>query len=415
MKKLKELNQKMRILYLIQSFPKISETFILNEIVGLTNAGHEITVLAKKKPFTKVHSSIERNNLFKNVIYSHVNKFNRGYKKLLSGITSIVFQFISKPSQTIKYIKYLCTTQTNIWSGLDTYFSMQKLVNKKFDLIHVSFPTYDLLENAYFLSKFFNCQFSLTFRAHDIYRKSNVESLKKRLSLVKQASGIITISNYNKTYLKSTFGINAEYVVYDAIDISLFKPSNVKRKKKILAVGRFVKQKGIVYLLEACNLLHKKGVSYECILIGDGPEIKQYKKLIAEKNIPNIIFKGILTADEVKDELSEASVFVLPCIMAVNGDCDILANVLKEAMAMEIPVITSNIRGVEELVDNNISGFLVPPNNSVVIANAIQKILDSSANINRFGKMGRKKIVESFNTKKEVKKLETIFQNIVNK
>jgi glycosyltransferase involved in cell wall biosynthesis len=121
----------------------------------------------------------------------------------------------------------------------------------------------------------------------------------------------------------------------------------------------------VIYLVEACYILHKRNINYECTIIGEGPVIDTYKKLIDEKinelQIPNITFMNYLTYSDIKEYLNRSSVFVLPCIIAPNGERDILANALKEAMAMQIPVITSNICGIEELVDDGISGILTSP------------------------------------------------------
>ncbi|MBL7051309.1 glycosyltransferase family 4 protein [Candidatus Woesearchaeota archaeon] len=232
----------------------------------------------------------------------------------------------------------------------------------------------------------------------------------KRKFMIEESSKIITISEYNQKYLKKILGIKKVPIVHDAINTELFKPSIKKSSNKIITIGRFVEQKGMDFLIEACNILNKNKVSYNCVIIGDGPLKKQYVEKIKKYEIPNIVFKGSLNSKEVKSELASSSVFVLPCIIASDGDRDILPNVLKEAMAMEIPIVTSNICGIKELVENGVSGLLVPTKNSEAVANAIRKILENPDFGRKLGFAGRLKIKKNYDIEKESKKLQTIFQ-----
>ena len=129
-------------------------------------------------------------------------------------------------------------------------------------------------------------------------------------------------------------------------------------------------EKGINYLLEACHILNKRKIDYECTIIGEGPEKKNYEKLIDELKIPGINFIDYLPYNKINEHLNRSTVFVLPCVIAPDGKRDILANALKEAMAMQVPVITSKICGIEELVDDGINGILVPPQDPEAIADA---------------------------------------------
>ena len=167
-------------------------------------------------------------------------------------------------------------------------------------------------------------------------------------------------------------------------------------------------------MIKACKLLNDHNIKYELILVGEGPEEGRYKTLISKYKIPNIVFKGPLTNKQVQKTLAGSSIFVLPCVISEDGNRDILANVLKEAMAMQIPVITSDICGIQELVEDGVSGILVPPKNPEAIADGIKKLLKNSKLRERMGKEGRKKIEKDFNIKTEFKKLEKIFQEVVN-
>jgi len=402
----------MNILYLFQSFPKLSETFILNEIVELTKLGHDITILAKKKPATRIHRDVLKYNFLDKTFYSPVNEFMNGRDKLFAFVKKLLVDLLLKPIKTCKYLRYLLVTQKSFWSALDSFFSLEKLNEMKFDIVHCSFSTYDKIDNAYFLSKLLKCHFSLTFRAYELYRRDYHKRLLKRVNIVRRASGIITISDYNRKHLQDLFGINSS-IIHSTINSESFSALNKKSKCRLISVGRFVEQKGLVYLLEACDLLNKRGVSFDCVLVGDGPEMSKYEDFIRSRNLSNVVFLGSLTSFEVRRELGSSSVFVLPCVVAGDGDRDILPNVLKEAMAMELPVVTSRICGIEELVEDGVSGLLVPPGDSVAIADAVERLLKDSKFARGLGVAGRQKVVRDFDVKKEVKKLEKIFEEVI--
>ena len=405
-------NKKLRILYVLQSFPKLSETFILNEIVELIELGHDITILAKEKGDDVHHEKVAKYNLMEKTFYSPVYKFDRGRDKLMLFIKKVLHDFMLHPFKTSSRFRLLAKSQKNIWYAMDSYLSLEKVFFKKFDLIQTGFSSSHIIDNVYLLSKILNIPFSLMFRAYELYRDSNVKKLRYRMKAVKQALHIITISEYNKNHLESEYGIRNVPIVHDAIDINDFKPIRKRNKKRVIAVGRFVEQKGLIYLIEAVNILNKKGIDFELFLIGDGPEKESYESMVKKYKLSNVIFAGLLSSEEVKEEISNSAVFVLPCIITPDGNRDILANVLKEAMAMEVPVITSNICGIEELVEDGVSGYLIPPEDPKAIANALKKVLSNPTKAKKMSVAGHKKIVQDYNIKTEVQKLEEIFTSL---
>jgi glycosyltransferase involved in cell wall biosynthesis len=257
--------------------------------------------------------------------------------------------------------------------------------------------------------------YTLSFRAHDIY-KNNVQcEIQKRIEIIQGASHIITISSYNKNTLKTNLSINKDIdIIHGCINTDFFKPiKESKSHRSIITICRLDEQKGLIYLLEACHILNRRNIEYECTIIGEGPEKKRYEKCIDELKIPNINFLDFIIQDDICKHLNRSAVFVLPCVVSSDGRRDILANVLKEAMAMELPVITSNISGIEELVDDGINGILVPPKNPEAIAEAIIKLFSNCDLRIKMGEEARKKIKRDFNVKNEVRKLENVFSKVV--
>ena len=405
----------MRILYVVSKFPTLSETFVLNEIIELKKLGYEIKILSLNKSDEKVvHRKITESGLLSNVIdfdsLSSIN-YNSGVEKMLDFSKKLFSDFFRLDMRVFRLLIFSYNHCKTIWNFFDIYLKFRPFLNLSIDLIETSFSELEIIKTSFVLSKILNKPYILTFRSYELYRKTDKRNLLKNTNILNSASGYVTISYYNKAFLAENFNIQNVSVVYDSIYVNSFR--NLKhyanKHNRLVFIGRFVEQKGVAYLIEACSILNKRGVVFSCVLVGDGPEKSKCESLVKELGVSNVVFRGSLSATEVRNELGEASIFVFPCVVSEDGNCDILANVLKEAMAMGLPVVTSDICGIEELVEDGVSGLLVSPKDPLAIAGAIEKLLKSPELARRMGVAGRKKIVKDFNIEKEVKKLEKIF------
>lgn len=398
----------MKILYLLSIFPKISsEAFIVNEIIELKRLGHHIKISSYSEDQRKIHANIIKYNLIQDTI--HYKKYSRGTAKILDFITKLFFDFIKRPLNTSKMIFYSIKYHRDIWILSDSYLEARQILSSEFDLIYVPFPHLGYLSQAFLLSKISKKPFVLTFRALDLYEKNELED---KIKLVKEAAKVNTISIYNKTNVIQKFGIKDDIaIIHSSINIDEFKPTHAEKRRKIIFIGRFVEKKGIKYLVEACHILKNKKLAFECLLSGSGPLRADYERLIEEHDLGKYItIKEPLSQEEVKQELSDSMVFVLPCIIAEDGDRDILANVLKEAMAMELAVVTSHICGIEELIENGKNGILLSPKDPQAIADAVERLFADEGAREKLGKAGREKIETDFNVQIEAKKLQRIFE-----
>lgn len=402
----------MKILYICDCLP----TFILNEILELKNLGHEMFILANdsSKLYKAVHGPIVmKNGLDKQfqrffIVKNRKQKYGTFFQKLIEDV------FVH-PQCAMKACWNLIKNYPHLKCGVIDYLDIRSFFDSGIDIVHSPFSTPRIIDKVYLLSKILNVPFTLCFRAHDLYHGNNMHEQNKRLSAIKEAARIMTIAVYNRDFLKKNLSLDKEIeIVHSAIDPGMFQRKEVSRSlKSIIAVGRLDDQKGVIYLIKACHILHARGIEYECTIIGEGPEKEACQKLIAEQRIPNMHLIDYLPNEAVKEHLDRATVFVLPCEIASDGRRDILANALKEAMAMQIPVITSKMCGIEELVDDGVNGMLVPPQNPEALADAIEKIMNCSDLRRRMGEEGRKKIESCFNVKTEVQKLQEILTQAV--
>ncbi|MCA9422465.1 MAG: glycosyltransferase family 4 protein, partial [Nitrospira sp.] len=380
----------MKILYVCDCLP----TFILNEIIELKNHGHEMFILANdsSKLYKAVHGPIVlKNGLDKQfqrffIVKNRMQKYGAFFQKLLEDI-------FAYPQCATKACWELLKDYQNLKCGVIDYLDIRSFFGSGIDIVHSPFSTPRMIDKVYLLSKILNAPFTLCFRAHDLYYGNNLHEHIKRSAVIKEAAQIITIAGYNRDFIDNNLAINRNIeIIHSAIDPEVFQAKGVERSpKSIIAVGRLDDQKGVIYLIKACQILHARGIEYECTIIGEGPEKNACQKFITEQCIPNMHLIDYLPNEAVKEHLDRATVFVLPCEIASDGRRDILANALKEAMAMQIPVITSKMCGIEELVDDGVNGMLVPPQSPEALADAIEKIMHCPDMRRRMGIEGRKK------------------------
>jgi glycosyltransferase involved in cell wall biosynthesis len=230
--------------------------------------------------------------------------------------------------------------------------------------------------------------------------------------------------------LKAYPGINANkiHILHPWVDVSQFIPYSdrpVHDGLHILSVGRLVEKKGHLDLVDAFYLYNEvsttkgrnEAANAECWIVGEGPLRTELEERIADHDMQDRIrLLGALPQDQVLDLLKEwADVFVLPCVIAGNGDRDGIPVSIAEAMAMELPIISTDIVGIRELVQPG-TGILVPPHDPMALANALKAIatLDQSATT-RMGRNGREVVDREFNLLKGTQELAGYFYQAIGK
>ena len=170
--------------------------------------------------------------------------------------------------------------------------------------------------------------------------------------------------------------------------------ANLAGRRGVLAVGRLVPKKGFDVLLRACALLLKNGGrEVDCELIGDGPERASLERLTGRLGLSRKVrFAGRISSSEVPGRLRTAAVLALPSRRTANGDRDGIANVLTEAMALGTPVVTTTAGAAVELVEDGVSGLLVPPDDPATLAHALAQVLDDSSLASRLAAAGRQAV-----------------------
>ena len=194
------------------------------------------------------------------------------------------------------------------------------------------------------------------------------------------------------------------------VDPLLFRPRDVRPIRqdprfRILCLGRLVAAKGQAVLLDAVRILARQGRPILATFAGDGPDRQRLEALALEYGVAgHVAFLGGVNPDSVRDLYSASDLFVLPSF--AEG----IPVVLMEAMAMEVPCVSTLINGIPELITSGESGVLVSPSDAVQLAAAIDRLITDPALRQSLGKAGRRKVISSYNLARNVSRLHNVFQ-----
>ncbi len=391
----------MRIGFLVKTFPRLSETFILNEVLGLESLGWDLHIYSLKRPVDEpIHPGV------------HQVKAPVSYIPSLMPTASLADPlgiFAAHAKLLLKHpIRYVSALRRHFFQTADKrlkeffqagYLAVS-LQNADITHLHVHFantPT-AVAEIAHWLT---GIPFSFTAHAKDIYT-SNKADLARRITT---AASVLTCTGFNERYLRSIAGEEASiHLAYHGIDMAQFtgaaKNNSVKNDEQVpvvLSVGRFCEKKGLDDLIRACAILQDKGVRFHCVLVGYGPLDNQLKELRRKLKLEACVeMPGRMGQTEVIERYRKASVFALPCLVTDSGDRDGIPNVLFEAMALGVPVITTNVSGITELVVARETGWIVEPRKPDQLAASIEYVLTHPHQAAELAGNARRRVLEEF-------------------
>jgi glycosyltransferase involved in cell wall biosynthesis len=248
---------------------------------------------------------------------------------------------------------------------------------------------------AFWLHRLGGPTYSVTAHANDIFRDEPPERLAQVLGGARQ---VVTVSDFSKNYLIKHFPQLQENVhrVYNGIDLSRFSRSAFpEHKPLILSVGRAIEKKGFPDLIAACALLG--GRDFECMIVGGGPMEDELRNQVAQAGIGHRVqICGAASEDEIRGYLARAHAFVLPCVTGQDGAMDNLPTVIMEAMASGLPVISTPLAGIPEMVVDGVTGFLVPEHSPALLADKLEAVLSDRNLAMTLGEAGFERCRELF-------------------
>lgn len=411
----------MKIAFFVWRFPIISEAFILNQITGLIDRGHEVYIHAVNgSPINmpKAHPAVEKYRLMERTYYPP-NRPNNYLWRLVKGLR-LILSNLGRGSLDCLRLFNVSRYGQQIASLKALYRAFPLLNNRSYDIIHCQFGTIGPVALQFRQIGIIQGKIITTFRGIDISRhiKEQGEDVYNELF----TEGDFFLANCEFFCDRAIkLGCDPKKIVVhgSGIDCSkfAFKPRYFPSdgKIRITTTGRLVEKKGIEYAIRAVAKIFHSYPNIEYNIIGDGELMEHFQQLIAKLGVGETIkLLGWKDSSEIASILDLSHIFIAPSVTAADGNQDAPINTLKEAMAMGLPVISTFHGGIPELVDDGISGFLVPERDTEAIAEKLRILLENPQFWETMGSAGRARVKEKYDTNKLNDELVSIYQQILN-
>jgi glycosyltransferase involved in cell wall biosynthesis len=406
-----------KVAYLAPEIPALSATFVYKEIQTLEEQGVEVIPFSIHKPINEA-SEKELQALKEKTVYVYQSSAFKILWIHLFLILTTPINYISCCFMLFGDMLKLGLVSRKSFGMLYRFFYAAKIALqlKKSDCkhLHVHFahvPT----DVAMYATKMVGGSFSVTAHANDLFERGWL--LKQK---VERSSFFGTISEFNKRFLENQ-GIDVEKVrvIRCGVDEQQFSPREFKAPKKpfkIGMVGRLVEKKGVDTLIDAAKLVIDSGVEIKVEIAGSGPLESELKQQSASNKFNDdvVSFVGALPHDQVVDFIKSLDAFVLPCKKDKHGDMDGIPVVLMEAMLSGVPVISTKLSGIPELIDDKNTGLLVPPNNVEALSEAIIDIYSNQQQTKKMVAKAIDKVRNEFSIHINSERLKALFMGSIN-
>ena len=393
-----------KIAYLAPEIPALSATFVYEEINALRSLGVQVFSFSVRKP---VAMAKDENYLIENTEYLY--SINPIIQLTIGCVKSMK---LPGRKRALRWL-FRDIVSTGIFgkNSLKLLYQFsaaaifsEKLIKNNIDHLHIHFahvPT----QIGMYASALSNVKFTVTAHANDIFQRGLL--LKEK---AERSAGFFTISEYNKNFL-SSLGVDDRklkvvrcgYAFADIIDLPKI---NNKSGYKLGVLGRLVEKKGIDVLVLAIRSLLDHGLAVDLYIAGNGPLRHDLEALVEHENLKeNVVFLGGISHSDVPAFFDSLDLFVLPCKKDENGDMDGIPVVLMEAMARGVPVISTKISGIPELVIDGETGLLAKPGDVSDLADKIRASLTLVPATRKRQEKAIKHVREEFSQSSNVKKL----------
>jgi colanic acid/amylovoran biosynthesis glycosyltransferase len=433
------------IAFLFPAFPVLHQTFVLWEVLALRERGLAIELFSIKKPSTRTQQP-EGAALAREVHYlpgvlspavlaanlKLLGRSPRRYAAAFAGVARAWWadraagrdwqrRRISDaaPDREQTFVEYvqgrfnrspLLYLLKSLWLVPRAVHLGEFLRQGGIGRIHAHWASYSATM-ALVIHRLFDLPFSFTAHAYDIYLVPRLLAAK-----VEEADFVVTCARVNRDFLAALAGEEAAcrvVVNYHGVSLDRFRPIAPRPARAgapcIVTCGRLEPYKGHHVVLRAVAALP---FPVRCVVVGEGPQRRRLERLAADLGIADRVeFTGPVPQARLVEIYAEADLFVLASVVLErSGKRDVIPNVLVEAMAMDLPVVASDVSGIGELVTDGVSGRLVPPNDPEALAAVLAELLGDETERARLARGGREKVSAEFDREKNIEVLAEIFR-----
>ena len=400
---------RLKVAYIMSRFPKLTETFILYEMLAMQKQGVQVEVY----PLLREQTKVMHPEAAQFVEVAHFQPFIS-----LAIIRANLYFLLRKPGI---YLGTLWTLLRANWGSIRFFtgalgifpksvFFAYQMKSENIDHVHAHFASHPAAV-GFIIHRLAGKPYSFTAHGSDLHRDRHM--LREKVA---EAAFVVAISNYNKELIISECQGNYRdkvVVIHCGVDTQVFRdPSNEtllengKHPFMILCIGTLHEVKGQAYLIEACARLQEKGIDFMCHFVGDGHDRKSLTELVERLGLSaKVRFHGQQKRERITQLLKEADVLVAPSVPTKDGRREGIPVVLIEAMSSSVPVLASKISGIPELVIHESTGLLAPPRDVTALADALERYYRDPDLRKCLGRSGRQKVEEEFDLYKNAMSL----------
>ena len=391
----------MKIAIVVNGFPENSETFIINKVLALANAGNKVVVVRLNNSGNDALMNVYQFNSNKNIQIISPN--------LPANFLQLILHFLKYPLLVFKAFSF---NPKKMNTELRQQYFLKLFNNNEFNIIHFEFSGLavsflDILKKIKPLTVF-SCRGSAE-KVKILTEPKRAEKLQQAINI---ASAVHCVSNDMKlTIAPYCSNLEKVFINRPAIDASFFSPNKQPsgfNGVSVLSIGRFTFQKGYLIGILAIKKLIDKGFSIQWNIIGDGSQMEEMIFHIHELKLQNhIVLHGKKNKNEVSDWINNSDIFLLTSVY--EG----IPNVVLEAMAMELPVVTTKSGGVDEVIEHGVDGFIAPLYDIETVSNLLEKFIQDKQLALTMGKAARQKILAEYTLERQLKVFEEAYQKIL--
>jgi colanic acid/amylovoran biosynthesis glycosyltransferase len=402
--------RKLKVAYVMSRFPKLTETFVLFEMLAVEEQGVDVALY----PLLRERAPVLHPDAIRLTEHAHFQPF-------LSGpILRSQLLFLRRNPRA--YLGTLWRVVRGTWGSLNFFagavaifpkvvHAARLMMAEGVDHVHCHFSNHPAAA-GFVIHRLTGIPFSFTAHGFDLHVDRRMLCVK-----VAEAAFVVPVSEYNRELIVDECGERARgklSVIHCGVDTTFFRPRETPTEQgafSILCVGKLHEVKGQVYLVEACRLLAEAGVDVRCTFVGDGPDRRALTQQIADSGlVGQVAILGERDRVEIAALLGSADVLAAPSVPTRSGKREGIPVVLMEAMSAGVAVVASRLSGIPELVEEEVSGLLVPPRDAAALASALRRLHDDPSLRGRLAREGREKVLAEFDVRKNATELVRRFQ-----
>lgn len=380
-----------RVGYVLKQYPRLSETFILNEILGLESIGVDVTV------FSLRHATEGRFHPGVAAVRGSVHYLPRADKaSFLEAVRALPDVAPEDLRAALDFVDRL-PADRRAEILLQAVHLAEGVRREGVDHLHAHFLT--IASHAAHLAHLLTgVTYTVTAHAKDIYRHTVDWDLVARVAGA--ATAVVTVCDANLRFLAHRLdGSGARILrVYNGLGPQdPPAPLSVRRRDVVLGIGRLVEKKGFDVLLDAVAAIAPHRPTLSCVIVGDGEDRGRLERRTAELGLSDRVhFTGAVGQDQVARWLREAHVLAAPCLVGTDGNQDALPTVLLEALGAGLPMVTTPVAGIPEIVDHDEHGLVVDCGDAAAVAAGIVELLGDDARWSTMSAAGPVRLAERF-------------------